>query len=109
MLELLNTMLEASEALPPEDAPPEAVLAAIDAMMEKRKLAFEELKTAVQRGDEITEEMRAAAARLGELDRAWSARAESSMQALVGHMRAHRRFHRSGRRPRAAATSHFQV
>lgn len=107
--DILRTLIAASEQVPGVDADPESVLCAIEAMMERRKEAFEELREAIASGVEITAAMRAEAKRLTELDRAWSARAGAAMQTLSDRLSACRRMRSAVRGYRPSATAHIQV
>ncbi len=105
----LQTLRELSEQSPGEDADPESVLQAADALMESRAPVFTELQSLLGARPELTAEMRAEAERLAALDEQWSSRMVEAKRALLARMQAHRRMRGAERAAMGAPVSQIQV
>lgn len=91
VLELLEHLISASAEIPGPEADPEDVLTVVERVMDARKSAFSELEAAVEAGLEVTEDMRAAAARLQKIDAAWRERVDLALRTITSRLAGQRR------------------
>lgn len=105
----LQALQQLTEEPPRDDADPESVLRAADALMASRAPVFTELQSLLGAQPELTAEMRAEAERLAALDERWSSRMVEAKRALLARMQAHRRMRGAERAAVGAPVSQIQV
>ncbi len=74
LAELMTALLEAGHHMPGEDAPLEEIAGAADQLMARRRLAFAEIRRALEAGEPIDAQSRTLASQLAAQDRALEAR-----------------------------------
>lgn len=109
VLTALQTLHQMTAQQPADDADPDAVLQAADALMAARAPIFEELQSLLKAQPDLTAEMSTQAQSLAALDAQWSLRMADAKRALLARLQAHRRMRGAERAAQGAPVSQIQV